>query len=71
MEHEVFISPDRSAAIIIHSQVSISTAGVQQREKLPGVQLKDETYLLVILAVNTMTKHVDEIVRHLLDNTDL
>ena len=71
VKHAVLILPDRSAAIIIQSQVPISTAGLQQQEKLSGVQLKDETYLLVIPAVNTTTKHVDEIVGHLLDNTDL
>ena len=46
LKHAVLILPDRSAAIIIHSHVSILTAGLEQQEKLSGVQLKYETYSL-------------------------
>ena len=73
MKHAVLILPDRSAAIIIiHSQVSISTAGLEHRRNDLVFSSSMRLILFMVPAVkDTMTKHVDEIVKHLLDNTDL
>ena len=58
MKHKVLILPDRSEAIIIHSQVSISTAGLQQLVFSSSMSL----ILFMLPAVkDTMIKHVDYI----------